>query len=582
MTAPDVSAMSLTAKSVPTFRPVSATLSLTDGRTLRGTLMGQSRSDTQLLTADGKIHLLARLGDRYRDKPIAPKSDWLTYHGSLSGNRYSNLDQVNTGNIQKLTKAWTFPIPTSPRLQATPIVVDGVMYMTGWNEVYAVDGTTGHQIWSYRRPHTQGILSEAGRGSNRGVAISGDRLFVVMDNAHLLALDRRNGAELWEADRGSVKDSISASSAPLVVGDLVVSGISGGEEGVRGFIDAYNVSTGKRVWRFYSIPKRGEKGSETWIGQAIEHGCGATWMTGSYDSAFDLIYWGTGNPCPDSNGTERLGDNLYTSSVVALSAKTGELKWYFQFTPHDTHDWDSTESMILIDRPWKGRERKLLVHGDRNGYFFVFDRGSGELLLAQPLSTKVTWSTGYGKDGRPVLTSTPGATPEGTALCPGDGSTNWIDPSYNPLTELFYVRVSDSCGIYASGDDPLTSGNRWYGDAEPGEKARAALAELTKNYPDRNYIRAFDIGTGRKVWEYLDAERSGVLSTAGGLVFIGGNGGIIALDAKTGKQVGSVNSNQPPTAQPVFAASPMTYMVGGKQYIALAGMGNVTAYAFPR
>jgi len=562
------------------FQPRSETLTLTNGQTLEGTLLGQSSLDAQLLTADGKIHLLARDGEKYLDKPIEPKKDWLTYHGSESGNRYSTLDQINSNNVQKLSVAWKFPIPSSPRLQGTPLVEDGVMYMTGWNELYALDATTGSEIWSYHEPHTQGILGEAGRGSNRGVAISGNRLFFLTDSAHLLAFDKKRGTKLWQVESGSIRDSVMASSAPLIAGDLVLIGVGGGEEGIRGFIDAYKVETGEHAWRFYTIPKRGEKAASTWRGNAIEHGCGSTWMTGSYDAGLDLVYWGTGNPCPDANGTERLGDNLYTCSVVALSRKTGELKWYFQFTPHDTHDWDSTQSMVLIDQKWQGQDRKLLLHGDRDGYFFVLDRSDGKLLLAHPLSTKVTWSTGYGKDGRPVLSSTPEATPEGTPTCPGGfGSTNWIDPSYSPLTNLFYVRASDTCGINTQGVDPLDATNRWNGGGMPSDTARQSLKKLMEGYSSGDFIRAVDIFTGTKVWDYPDPERSGVLSTAGGVVLIGAPNGLIALDAKTGKELVRVDADLQPTVPPVFAASPMTYMVGGKQYVALPATGVVVAYA---
>jgi alcohol dehydrogenase (cytochrome c) len=563
----------------PKFQPRSETLTLTNGQTLQGMLLAESSSDAQLLAA-GKVHLLAREGDTYLDKAIEPKKDWLTYHGDISGKRYSTLDQINATNVQKLGVAWKFPIPTSPRLQGTPLVEDGVMYMTGWNELFALDATTGSEIWSYHHRHTQGILGEAGRGSNRGVAIAGNRLFFLTDSADLLAFDKTTGAKLWEVQSGSIRDGVMASSAPLIAGDLVLIGVGGGEEGIRGFIDAYKVDTGEHAWRFYTIPKRGEKAANTWRGNALEHGCGATWMTGSYDPRLDLVYWGVGNPCPDGNGTERIGDNLYTNSVVALSRTTGELKWYFQFTPHDTHDWDSTQSMVLIDQKWQGQARQLLVHGDRNGYFFVLDRSDGKLLLAAPLSTKVTWSTGYGKDGRPILSSTPEATPQGTATCPGGfGGTNWIDPSYSPITNLFYVRASDTCGIYTAGVDPLDSSNRWSGGGKPTDAARQALKELMNGYNTGDSIRAFDIFTGKKVWDYPDPERSGILSTAGGVLFIGSPNGLIALDAKTGTELTAVNAGLQPTVPPVFAASPMTYMVGGKQYVVLPATAVVVAYA---
>jgi alcohol dehydrogenase (cytochrome c) len=565
--------------SLPDFQPRPATLTLTNGQTLQGTLMAQTASDAQLLTADGKFHLLARVADKYLDKPIEPKSDWLTYHGSISGNRYSELDQINTGNVQKLSVAWKFPIPNSQRLQATPVVVDGIMYMTAWNELFAIDATTGSPIWSYHEARTRGILGEAGRGSNRGVGISGNSVFMLTDSAHLLAFDRLKGTKLWDVSLGPIKDSVMASSAPLVVDGLVIVGIGGGEEGVRGFLDAYKVATGEHAWRFYTIPSRGEKAASTWIGNALEHGCGATWMTGSYDPELGLVYWGTGNPCPDSNGAERKGDNLYTCSVVALSVKTGKLKWYFQFTPHDTHDWDSTQSMILVDREWKGQERKLLLHGDRNGYFYVLDRAQGELLLAQPLSSKVTWTSGYDKNGHPILTSASESSPTGTAVCPGGfGGPNWPDPSFSPLTNLFYDRVSDSCGVYTAGVDPLTKSNRWDGGGKPDASARQAMKELMTGYDAGDYIRAVDIFTGKQAWNFRDSERSGVLSTAGGAVFIGGPSGLTVLDAKTGKELNDVDADVPPTIPPVLAASPMTYMVGGKQYISLAATGVLVSY----
>jgi alcohol dehydrogenase (cytochrome c) len=355
----------------------------------------------------------------------------------------------------------------------------------------------------------------------------------------------------------------------------MVVGVAGGEEGARGFLDAYRASTGERVWRWYSIPKRGEKGSETWIGQALEHGCGATWMPGSYDPQLDLIYWAIGNPCPDIAGEERIGDNLYTSSVVALHAKTGEMKWYYQFTPHDTHDWDAVQPMLLVDEVWAGKPRKLLMHGDRNGMFYVLDRTSGEVLRTANLSTKVSWHKGFTPDGKPIVDPGSIATKEGIATCPGGGGgANFQAQSYNPSTKLFYARVSDSCGIYTSHDDPLgASGNRWFGRGIPTDTARAQLAELTKGYQAGVFIRAIDPFTGRKVWDLpAPAGRSGVLSTASGLIFLGGGGGLLVVDAKTGKPVWNVNINQ--TTQ----GSPMTFMVGGKQYIALAGTSSMTAY----
>lgn len=553
------------------------TISLADGRTLTGTSLAQSEFDGAMLAA-GRFLLLAKDGDIYREKPIEPKSDWLTFHGSLAAGRYSPLDHINLRTIQKLGVAWMFPTPNSPRLETTPVVADGVMYVTGWNELFALDATTGRQLWTYNEPRTPGILSEAGGGANRGAAISGDRVFVATDHAHLLAFNRFTGEKLWDAELGSPANGYSITVAPLVVGDLVVQGVAGGEEGVRGFLDAYRISTGERAWRFYTVPKRGEKGSETWIGQAIEHGCGSTWQTGSYDPALDLIYWGTGNPCPDFNGEERLGDNLYTSSVVALAAKTGELKWYYQFTPHDTHDWDAAQPMVLVDDMWQGKPRKLLIEANRNGMFYVLDRATGEFLQASNLSTKVTWHRGFTKEGKPIVDPGSVATRDGVAVCPGgSGGANMPDVSYSPLTKLFYVLMSDSCSIFTAGDDPLT-GNRWFGRGTPADpqKARQALAELQTDYPGGYFIRAMDPFTGKKVWDYpVPFGHEGILSTAGGLVFSGStSGGLRALDAKTGKPVWFMN-----VGRTTSEASPMTYMVGGRQYIALAENGIIVAYA---
>jgi alcohol dehydrogenase (cytochrome c) len=463
----------------------------------------------------------------------------------------------------------------SSRGESTPIVVDGIMYVTGWNELYALDATTGRQLWMYSEPHTGGLLGDAA-GANRGVAVSGDKVVMTTDNAHLITFDRFTGQRIWEVELGSYKEGYTGSAAPLVAGDLVIHGVSGGDEGIRGLIDAYRLSTGERAWRFYTIPGRGEKGSETWKGQAIDHGCGGTWLTGSYDPQLDLVYWGVGNPCPTYQGAERLGDNLYTSSVVALSAKTGALKWHYQFSPHDTHDWDSAQPMLLVDETWKGEPRKLLMNGNRNGLFYVLDRVTGELLLADKMSTKVTWNLGFTKEGRPVIDPGSVATTEGVAVCPAaGGGANWQAATYSPMTKLFYTRVSDGCGIFtAQKDDPLRTDNRWMGGTARGttsEAVQAAYDKLMENYPGGTFLRAMDPFTGKKVWDYPGGA-PGALSTAGGLLFVAGGGGMMALDGKTGKVVWQLALGQ------FSSTAPMTYMVGGTQYIALAGNGAVAAY----
>lgn len=539
---------------------------LSDGRVLEGTGMNEDDFSVQVLTADGKVHLLARDAGGIREKSIEPKSDWATYNGNASGNRDSVLSQINSSNVRQLGLAWMFPVPNAPRLEATPIVVDGVMYVTSWNELYALDATTGRQLWMYRQARTTGLLSNAAKGANRGAAVAGDKVFMVTDHAHLLAFQRMTGEKVWDVEMGSVKDGYSATAAPLAVGDLIVAGLSGGEEGARGVLAAYKIDTGEQAWRFYTIPKRGEPGSETWIGSALEHGCGATWLTGSYDPELGLLYWSTGNPCPDFNGDERKGDNLHTSSVVALAAKTGELKWHFQFTPHDLHDWDATEPLLLIDRPWDGKPRRLLLHADRNGFLFALDRTNGELLSAEPF-VKVNWATGYGKDGRPILTDHFETSREGVATCPASsGGTNWFSSAWSPLTNLFYVRTTEWCAVYQKQDDPLVE-NRWYGGVAPNQPGAA------------NFIRALDIRTAKAVWEFpiTGYGRGGLLSTAGGLVFFGATqGSFVALDAASGKELWHVSVGQE------WQASPMTYRVGGRQYVSITGPSGVFAFALPQ
>ena len=561
----------LTSLQPSTMQPV--TIKMADGKTRTGVLLGVTDLDATLLE-NGKLVLLSHDGDVYREKVITPKADWASYDGGLSGNRYSPLDQLNTSTIKRLGPAWIFPIPNAARLEVTPTVVDGIMYSSTWNQVHALDATTGMELWNYSEPRTEGIQSDAGQGVNRGVTVAGDSAFYETDHAHLLAFNRFTGEKRWDVAMADYKDGYAAVSPPLPVGDLLIAGIAGGEEGVRGFVDAYRQSTGERVWRFWTIPARGEPAAETWKGQALEHGCGPTWLPGSFDPTLNLVYWATGNPCPDMNGEERLGDNLYTSSVVALDPQTGAMKWYYQFTPHDTHDWDAVQPMLLVDEEWQGRPRKLLMHGDRNGMFYVLDRTNGEFLLAEKLATKVTWVTGFTKDGKPIVDPASIASPEGAAVCPGvQGGTNWPAASYNPIAKLFYARVSDTCAIYTSHHDPLGSvGTRWWGRGNASPQARGALAALTADFRSGIFLRAMDPFTGKKVWDFPGV-RTGVLSTAGGVVLVGGAGGLLTLDAKTGSVLW--NSN----VVALGLSTPMTYMVGGRQYVALPGTGSIVAYA---
>jgi alcohol dehydrogenase (cytochrome c) len=554
----------------PQSRPGS--VKLQDGRTLSGVVRNESSFDLQLQTPDGKIHRLTREGDAWREAPLAPKVDWASYNGGFHSNRHSRLEQINASNVRRLALQWMFPIPNVQRVEGTPVVIDGIMYVTAVNQAYALDAATGREIWRFMRARTPGLVQDAAIGLNRGVAVLEDKLFLVMDNARLVALDRANGRLLWESEMADSRQHYGSTVAPLVVGNLVIAGISGGDAGLRGFLDAYDAATGKRAWRFWTIPAPGEKGSETWSGTAMEQGCGATWLTGSYDAELDLLYWPTGNPCPDFNGDQRKGDNLYTNTVLALRPKTGELVWHYQFTPHDLYDYDATEPLVLIDADFQGRPRKLLAQANRNGFFYLLDRTNGEFLRATPFVEKLTWAKSIGKNGRPILTDTSVPTAAGAKICPAIfGATNWMSAAYHPAHKLFYVQTLESCTVFQKNDTPFKLGNAsWMGGTFRG----------APDEPNRKYIRALDLQTGRTVWEFAQTgparTYSGVLSTDGGLVFFGeDSGAFVALDAKNGKPLWKSQLNQ------AWRASPMTYMVGGKQYVAVAAPIGFLVFGLP-
>ena len=552
-------------------QPRSGTLRLVDGRSHRGTILNESGFDAQLRTADGELHLLRREGDDYREVTIEPSVDWTSYNGSDTSNRHSRLDQIDRDNVASLTTRWFFPMPGLPMIEGTPVVMAGVMYVTGPNQVYALDAATGREIWRYSQPRTPGLVGDPAIGLNRGVAMRGDLLFTVTDHAHVIALDRVTGTLVWDTEMADYHDHYGAVAAPLVVGDLVIAGVSAGDTGLRGFLDAYRAETGERAWRFWTIPAPGEPGSETWGDpEVLRRGCGATWLTGSYDAELDLLYWPTGNPCPDLNGDRRPGDNLYTNSVVALQPRTGELKWHFQFTPHDTHDWDAQEPLLLIDEDFRGRSRKLLVQGNRNGFFYVLDRTNGQFLLGKPF-VRQTWAEGLDDSGRPIVLPNTDPTEDGTDVCPAiRGATNWWATSYHPGTKLFYLLVHESCMTYTKNDRDWQRGRSWLGGT-------VRLADGSRN---QKFIRAIDIHTGDIAWSYAQTGNaqtsSGVLSTDGDLVFFGeDSGAFAALDAESGEPLWHFQANQD------WKASPMTYMVGGRQYVAIASGLGFWAFALP-
>ena len=552
-------------------QPRTGSLSLVGGGALSGTILNESGFDAQIRTEDGGLHFLRRAGNAYREDTIEPFVDWSSYNGSATSNRHSPIDQIDRNNVDQLTTEWFFPIYDMRMVEGTPVVIAGVMYVTAANQVYALDAATGREIWRYSQPRTEGLVGDPAIGLNRGVAVREDLLFTVTDHAHVIALDRFTGELVWDAEMADYRDHYGAVAAPLVVDDLVIAGISAGDTGLRGFLDAYHAATGERAWRFWTIPAPGEPGSETWGDpDVLRRGCGATWLTGSYDAELDLLYWPTGNPCPDLNGERRPGDNLYTNSVVALTPRTGALEWYFQFTPHDTHDWDAQEPLLLIDEVFQGRPRKLLIQGNRNGFFYVLDRTNGQFLLGEPFVNQ-TWAAGMDDSGRPIVLPGSDPTDAGSDVCPAiRGATNWWATSYHPGTKLFYLLAHESCMTYTKNDRDWQRGRSWLG----------GTVRLADGSPNQKFIRAIDIQTGRTVWSYAQTGKaqtySGVLSTDGDLVFFGeDSGAFAALDAHSGTPLWHFQANQD------WKASPMTYMVGGRQYVAIASGLGFWAFALP-
>jgi len=468
--------------------------------------------------------------------------DWLTYNGKLSANRYSDLKSIDAGNVAALHLKWVFPIAYYG-LETTPLEAGGVMYVTGPNQVIAIDALSGNQIWKFSRPQTRGLDGDAALGTNRGVAIREGKVFFETDNAHLLALDRATGELVWEKTLPDEPGHYGGTTAPLIVNDTLITGVAGADEGIRGFVACYQAETGELLWRRWTVPRRGERGSETWQGSEPLRGGGSTWLTGSYDEASDTLYWPTGNPYPDGDDRDRGGDNLFTDSILALNPHTGEMRWYYQFTPHDVRDRDATEPPVLADTTFRGQPRKLLLHADRNGFFYVLDRITGQLLLAKPFLRRVDWASGIGPDGRPVVTD-----PRG---CPDDAA-NWSSAAFSPVTRLFYFLALEECT-----GSPL-------------------------GYPDQTgqrFLRALNIDTGEIVWEVPQPEAaraktwSGVLATAGGLIFYGKpNGGFEAVDARNGKTLWRFETNVR------MKASPMTFEAAGKQFVAVAAGPNILCF----
>jgi alcohol dehydrogenase (cytochrome c) len=491
--------------------------------------------------------------------------NWMTYSGDYSGKRFSALDQINRTSVHGMVAKWVYQTGATGKLETSPLVVDGILYATAQdNRAFALDARTGRPIWMYQRQLPGDIRPCCGR-VNRGLAILGDKVFLGTLDAHVIALDAKTGTVVWDVVAADYRIGNSFTVAPLAVKNLIVAGISGGEYGVRGFIDAYDASTGERKWRFYTVPGPGEPGHESWEGNSWKTGGAPAWNTGTYDPVTNQIFWPTGNPAPSNRGAGRAGDNLYSNSLLALNADTGKMNWYFQFTKHDEHDWDATQVPVMID----AGDKHLIAQADRNGFFYVIDRTTGKLLFANPYG-KTTWSDAKDAEGRPVANNQSSPTLEGRTVCPGAlGTTNFMAPTYDPQTSLFYVTARDQCDIFSTAPQPYEAGHAYYGSAYfPSEDAR----------PYRGFLKAIDPATGQIKWafEHTSPTWSGVLSTAGGLIFTGdAEGNFVALDAASGKPLWHFQMGG------AVYAPPMAFAIDGKEYLAIAAGSAIYAFGLP-
>ncbi|HEY1343081.1 MAG TPA: PQQ-binding-like beta-propeller repeat protein [Bryobacteraceae bacterium] len=534
--------------------------------------------------------------------------NWLMYSRTYNGWRFTPLDQISTATVKDLRVKWIFQGRSQDKFETSPLVLDGVMYLTRpENDVFALDAATGRVLWTYSHKNPERTYNCCGR-VNRGLAVLGNRLFMNTLDMHVIAIDAKSGRELWKTEMYdyTAAGGYAATGAPLVVKDKVIVGMAGGEHPVSGFLDAYDAATGKRVWRFHTIPQPGEPNFGTWAGDSWKTGGVATWNTGSYDPATNTLYWGTSNPWPDYNGDSRAGDNLYSCSVVALDADTGKLKWHYQFTPHDTHDWDATQVPVLFDAPFRGKQRNLMAWAARNGFYYLLDRNSGEFLLAKSF-VRQTWVRGFDDKGRPEVILGNESTAEGTdKVFPGvDGGANWMPYSFSPLTSLLYVFARDERRVFTKSDirhaaennNAAPTGLEAVGET-PSEAARGGRGGGAPNFngifgaggnmpataggggrgrarfaPEESWgeVVAIDPLSGEIKWKHrvISPPWGGLMATAGNLVFGGTQEGVVfALDARTGERLWYFIGNDR-----IYAA-PVSYLANGKQYVSLA-VGDV-------
>jgi alcohol dehydrogenase (cytochrome c) len=503
--------------------------------------------------------------DRLRQADSEP-GNWLTHSGNYSAQRYSRLNQITAANVRHLRPVWVYQMHTTERVETSPVVVDGIMYVSEpGGSVTALDTLTGRPLWKYTRTMPKGVRGCCGP-VNRGVAILNDMVYSGTFDAHLVALDIKSGIVRWDAEVADPKLGHSITAAPLAIKDKIVVGMAGGEYGVRGFVDAYDAKTGRRAWRFWTVPAAGEPGSETWSGDTAKTGAATTWVTGAYDPEQNTVFWGTGNPGPDWNGDARVGDNLYSDCLLALDGDTGKLKWYFQFTPHDVHDWDSTEVPVLADAVVRGETHKAVLFSNRNAFYYVLDRTTGKFLAGKEFA-KQSWAKGLDDSGRPIVVPNSEPAAEGTKVYPDvTGGTNWFSPSYSPQANLFFVAARDVGGVFLKGNAEYKAGAQFNGGGQSpivGEDPVGA-------------IRALNPNTGELKWEFkLHSEaEAGVLSTAGNLVFAGTNeGDFFALDAPTGRPLWHFQTGA------TINANPVSYLSGGKQQVVIASGNSIFAFA---
>ena len=498
----------------------------------------------------------------------AEANNWLSYWGDLRGTHYSGLKQITPQNIAALKSAWMLQLGGT-NVETTPIVVDGMMFVTGpLNTVTALDARTGQTIWKYNRKLPQ-VASHCTVMTNRGLAVLGDRLYLATLDMHLVALNAKSGNIIWDVETDDYRKGLSNTHAPLAIDEKIIIGVTAGECALTGYVDAFDAATGKKLWRTYTTPQKGDPNRKTWEPEsAADFGGAPTWMTGTYDSDTKTLFWTTGNPGPDYDGSVRGGDNLYSCSVIALEPETGKMKWWFQYTPHDVHDWDGNETPMLIDGVIKGKKRKLLVTAQRNAFYYVLDRETGEFLNGQAFA-KQTWAKGLDAKGRPIVLPNTTPTPEGNYVCPdAAGSANWGSPSYDPATNFFLVSVREACATYTSVTKNPTPGQGYTGGGQ----------EIDANGTP-GAVRALDALTGAVKWNFplqIGASSTGVLGTAGGVVFASSNdGNLIALDHRTGKYLWHYYTGAR------IMASPIAYAVNGKQYVAIASQSAIFVFGLP-